>query len=107
METWGCASKSNTVITQRSQSKILTPTANSPRYVTSRTLHTDFNIPYASDVIHERINKLEAHPNPLLQPLLQPVNTYLLTYLLNYLLTYLLNYLLTYLITYLLTYLLT
>ena len=31
------------------------------------------------DVIHERINKhhnkLESHPNPLLQPLLQPVNT--------------------------------
>jgi hypothetical protein len=44
-------------------------------------LHTDFNIPYVSDVIHERINKhhnkLESHPNPLLQPLLlvQPVNT--------------------------------
>jgi len=36
-------------------------------------------IPYVSDVIHERINKnhnkLEAHPNPLLEPLLQPVNT--------------------------------
>jgi hypothetical protein len=43
------------------------------------TLHTDFNIPYVSDVIHERLNKhhnkLEAHPNPLLQPLLQPINT--------------------------------
>ena len=50
-----------------------------PRYVTNHTLHTDFNIPYVSDVIHERINKHhnkpEAHPNPLLQPTLQPVNT--------------------------------
>ena len=78
-ELWGCASKSNTVIMQRSQSKILRATANAPRYVTNRTLHTDFNIPYISDIIDERINKqhnkLEAHPNPLLEPLLQPINT--------------------------------
>ena len=44
-----------------------------------RTLHTDFNIPYVTDVIHKRINKhhnkLEAHPNPLLEPPLQPINT--------------------------------
>ena len=37
------------------------------------------NIPYVSDVIIERINKyynkMEAHPNPLLEPLLQTVNT--------------------------------
>ena len=69
IELWGCASKSNRVIMQRSQSKILTATANAPRYVTNNTLHTDFNIPYVSDVIHERINKhrnkLEDHPNPL------------------------------------------
>ena len=43
------------------------------------TLHTDFNIPYISDVIHEGINKhhnnLEAHPNPLLELLLQSMNT--------------------------------
>ena len=65
---------------QRSQSKILRAIANAPRYVTNHTLHTYFNIPYVSDVIHERINKhhnkLEAHPIPLLEPLL----TYLLTY---------------------------
>jgi hypothetical protein len=52
--------------------------SSAPRYVTNHTLHTDFNIPYVTDVIHERINKhhikLEAHPNPLLEPLLQPVN---------------------------------
>jgi len=52
---------------------------NTPRYVTNHTLHTDFSIPYVSDVIHERISKyhnnLEAHPNQLLEPVLQPINT--------------------------------
>ena len=60
-------------------SKILRAIANAPWNVTNPNLHTDFNIPYLSDVIHERINKYhnnpEAHPNPLLQPLLQPINT--------------------------------
>jgi len=64
---------------RRSQSKILRAIANAPWYVTNHTLYTDFNIPYVTDVIHERINKhhnnLEAHPNPLLEPLLQPINT--------------------------------
>jgi hypothetical protein len=76
---WGYASKPNTVIMQRSQSKILRDIANAPWYVTNHTLHTDFNIPYVSEVIHERINKHhnnpEAHPNPLSEPLLQPINT--------------------------------
>jgi hypothetical protein len=79
IELWGCASKSNTVIMHRSKSKILTAIANALRYVTNHTVHTDFNIPYVSDVIHEIINKqhnkLEAHPNPLLQPVLQLINT--------------------------------
>jgi hypothetical protein len=79
IELWGCASKSNRVTMKRLQSKILRAIANASRYVTNHTLHTDFNIPYVSDVIHERINKqhnnLEAHPNPLLQPPLQPVNS--------------------------------
>ena len=64
---------------QRPQFQIFRAIANTPRYVTNQTLHTDFNIPYVSDVIHERLNKsrnnLEAHPNPTLQPLLQPRNT--------------------------------
>jgi len=79
IEMWGCARKSNIFIMQRTQSKILTAIGNAPWYVTNDTLHTDFNTPYVSDVIHERINKhhsnLEAHPNPLLEPLLQPINT--------------------------------
>ena len=78
-ELWGCTSKSNIVIIQRSKSKILTAIPNAPLYVANHTVHTDCNIPYVSDVIHKRINKhhnnLKAHPNPLLQPLLQPVNT--------------------------------
>jgi len=48
-------------------------------YVTNHTVYTDFNIPYVSDVINERLNKyhnkLDVHPNQLLQPLLQPINT--------------------------------
>jgi len=79
IEMWGCVSKSNIVVMQRPQSKILRAIANSPWYVTNHILHTDSNIPYVSDVIHERINKhhiiLEAHPNPVLEPLLQSVNT--------------------------------
>ena len=67
IELWGCASKCNIVIMQRSQSTILRAIANAPWYVTNHTLHTDCNIPYVSDVIHKRINKhhntLEAHPN--------------------------------------------
>jgi hypothetical protein len=66
------------LIMHRSQCKTVTTLTNAPRYVTNHTVHTDCNIPYVSDVIHERINKhhnkLEAHPNPLLEPPLQPVN---------------------------------
>jgi hypothetical protein len=76
IELWGWASKSYIVVMQRSQSKTLTAIANAPRYVTNHTLHTDCNIPYVSDVIHERINNnLEVNPNPLLEPLPQPINT--------------------------------
>jgi hypothetical protein len=78
-ELWGCASQSNTVIRQRSQSKIPRAIANAPRYVTNHMIHRDFNIRYVSDVIHERIHKhhikLETQPNPLLEPLVQTVNT--------------------------------
>ena len=63
---------------QRSLSKIVRAIANARRYVTNRTVHTDFNIPYVSDVVHERLNKyrnkLEAHPFRPLEPLLQPIN---------------------------------
>ena len=78
IELWGCASKSNTAIIQRSQPKILRTITNAPRYVTNHTLHTDLNIPYVSEVINERINKhlnkSESHPNPLLETLTQPMS---------------------------------
>ena len=58
-----------------SKSKILRTIKNAPWYVTNRTLHTDLNIPYVSEVINERINKhlskLESHPNPLVETLTQ------------------------------------
>ena len=57
IELWGCASKSNIFIIQRSQSKILGAIVNALWYVTNHALHTDFNIPYVTDVIHERIDK--------------------------------------------------
>jgi len=56
IEVWGCASKSNIVIMQRSQSKILRAIANAPWYVTNHTLHTDFNIPYVTSSMKESIN---------------------------------------------------
>jgi len=76
IEIWGCASKSNTAIMYRAQSKILRTVTNAPWCVTNHTLHTDLNIPYISDVINERINKhlskSESHPNPLVETLKQP-----------------------------------
>ena len=56
----GVVSASPTVIMQRSQYKIVRAKTNAPRYVTNHTVHTD--VPYVSDVIHERINK---HHNKL------------------------------------------
>jgi hypothetical protein len=44
VEIWGCASKSNISIIQRSQSKILRTIANAPRYVPNITLYEDFNV---------------------------------------------------------------
>jgi hypothetical protein len=76
IELWGCACKSRIVIMQKSQSRILRAIVNTPWHVTNHTVHTDFNIPYVSDVIHGRINKyhnLETHPKPLLEPILQPI----------------------------------
>lgn len=78
IELWSCASKSNTKIIQRTQSKILRTIANAPWYISNQTLHTDLNIPLVSTVIQERANrhheKLEDHPNQLILPLLQPLN---------------------------------
>jgi hypothetical protein len=79
IELWGCARKSNAAIIQRSQSKILRTIANAPWFVSNCTLHTDLNIPYVSEGINERINKhlnkLESHPNLLVETLTQTMRS--------------------------------
>jgi hypothetical protein len=75
IELWGCTSKSNITIIQRSQSKILRMITNAPWYVTNQTLHEDLNIPYITEVIQERSNKhhdkINIHSNIILRPLLE------------------------------------
>jgi hypothetical protein len=51
LEFWGCASKSNTSVIQRSQSKILRMTVDAPWYVSNATLHADLGISSVQDVI--------------------------------------------------------
>jgi len=79
IELWGCASKSSIAIQQRCQSKILRSMVDAPWHVSNSTLHNDLGIPFINAVLHERSSKyhdrLEVHPNALLQPLLQPYNT--------------------------------
>lgn len=41
IEIWGCASKSNIAIVQRSQSKILRNIVNAPWYITNKMIHND------------------------------------------------------------------
>jgi ribosomal protein S17E len=77
-EIWGCASKSNISIIQRSQSKILRMLANAPWYAPSITLHEDLNVRLVKEVIKQRStryhNKIEGHVNVLIQQLLEPQN---------------------------------
>jgi hypothetical protein len=74
LELWGCASKSNISIIQRSQSKILRMIVDAPWYVSIATLHGDLDISYVQDDIHQKCNKhhtrLETHEKPLLKKLL-------------------------------------
>jgi hypothetical protein len=44
LELWGCASKYNISIIERSQSKILRMIVDAPGYVSNATLHTDLGI---------------------------------------------------------------
>jgi hypothetical protein len=74
LELWGCASKSNISIIQRSQSKILRMIVDAPSYVSNATLQADLCISYVQDVIHQKCNRLHTrlgtHENPLLKTLL-------------------------------------
>jgi hypothetical protein len=77
-ELWGCASRTNIQIIQRSQSKILREIADAPWFISNLTLHTDFKILYVQEAIQENIryhrSRLEVHSNPLMAPLLQVHN---------------------------------
>jgi hypothetical protein len=67
MELWGCASKFNISIIQRSQSNILRMIVlvDAPWYVSNATLHADLGMSYVHKVIHQKCNKhhttLETH----------------------------------------------
>jgi hypothetical protein len=73
LELWGCASKCNTSIIQRSQSKILRMIVDAPWYVSNATLRADLGISSVQDVIQQRSNKhhnkIKTHENPLLKTL--------------------------------------
>jgi hypothetical protein len=49
VEIWGCASKSNISIIQRSQPKILGMIANAPWYVPNIPFHEDSNVPLVKE----------------------------------------------------------
>ena len=78
IELWGCASKSNINIIQRSQSKILRMLVDAPWYVSNETLHQDLNLKFVKEIILDRsrqhMSKIETHENELLQPLREPIN---------------------------------
>jgi hypothetical protein len=57
MELWGCASKSNISIIQRSQSKILRMIVDAPWYVSNATLLAGLGISNVQDAIHQKCNK--------------------------------------------------
>jgi hypothetical protein len=57
VELWGCASKSNVAIIQRSQSKILRMIADAPWYVPNQTLHDDLKVPFVKEVIKSNSQK--------------------------------------------------
>jgi hypothetical protein len=70
----GCASKYNTSIIQRSQSKRLRMSVDAPWHVSKATLHADLGISAVQYVIQKRSNKhhnkIKTHENPFLKTLL-------------------------------------
>jgi hypothetical protein len=74
LELWGCASKSNISIIQRSQSKALRMIVDAPWYVSNATLHADLGISYVQDAIHQKCSinhtRFRTHENPLPKTLL-------------------------------------
>jgi hypothetical protein len=78
IELWQYATKSNTAVIQRYQTKLLITVTNAPRYVSNLTLHSDLHIPHVRAVFRERTatrhTTLVSHPNPLMEPLVHPPN---------------------------------
>jgi hypothetical protein len=64
MELWGCASKSDISIIQRSRSKILRRIVDAPWYVFNATLHDDLGISYVQDAIHKNATNITLHSKP-------------------------------------------
>jgi hypothetical protein len=78
IELWGCATKSNTAVIQRYQSKLLRTIINTLWYVSNQTLHSHLHIPHVRTVFREQRathrTALDSHPNPLIEPLVHPPN---------------------------------
>jgi hypothetical protein len=76
LELWGSAKPSNLKRIQTLQSRILRKITNAPFYVFNHTLHKDLSIPFVHDLAIKSYNKfhdkLNPHPNPLVQNLSQP-----------------------------------
>jgi hypothetical protein len=54
LELWGCSSKYNILIVQRSQSKFLRMIVDAPWYVYNATIYADLRISYVQDAIHQK-----------------------------------------------------
>lgn len=62
IQLWGCTKKTNTLIIQRFQNKVLREIANAPWYVRNDDLHRDLNIEFVETVIKKYA---EAHEQRL------------------------------------------
>jgi hypothetical protein len=76
LKLWGSAKPSNLKRIQILQSRILRKITKAPFYVSNRTLDKDLNIPFVHDLAiasyNKSQNKLNPHPNPLVQNLSLP-----------------------------------
>jgi hypothetical protein len=76
LKLWGSAKPSNLKRIQTLLSRILRIITKAPFYVSNHTLHKDLYIPFVHDLAIESYNKvhnrLNPHPNPLVQNLSLP-----------------------------------
>jgi len=76
IELWGCSKPSNTKILQTFQSEMLRIISSAPWYVSNHTLHSDFDIPYVTEVVRINANKYKnrsiEHSNQLIRALFNP-----------------------------------